>query len=248
MPNRLPVRGNTPNFPAEKLTWKILWDSSLAAGTLYPTLCGYPIPTRVRRPQVKPQLLLLIALSAALNLALGTVMYTIKVPLYVDMVGTLLCALILAATPKRAFACSAVAGVVSFWLGGLVNPYLPWFSMTVVTVAALTSFFTGRYATRLREQPMNLKLISMIVGFGVLTGVVAAAVSAPVVAYLFGGVTGSGTALLVAFFLKTGNQLLKATLFSGFTAEPVDKTLQLLLAVLLFRATPVSFIDRFRKP
>ena len=62
--------------------------------------------------------------------------------------------------------------------------------------------------------------------------------SAPVVVYLFGGVTGSGSAFVVAFFLKTGQQLLKSALLAGLTTEPIDKTLQVLLAALLYRATP----------
>jgi hypothetical protein len=63
-----------------------------------------------------------------------------------------------------------------------------------------------------------------------------------VVAYLFGGITGSGSALIVAFFLKAGQQLLNAALLSGLAAEPVDKSLQVLLAALLYRATPETFI------
>ena len=71
---------------------------------------------------------------------------------------------------------------------------------------------------------------------------VAAVVSAPVVAYLFGGVTGSGSTFIVALFLKAGQELLSAVLYSGLAAEPVDKTLQVLLAALLYRATtePIS--------
>src|SRR5258706_586812 len=72
--------------------------------------------------------------------------------------------------------------------------------------------------------------------------VLAAAVSAPVVVYLFGGVTASGTALLVTYFLKTGQQLMSAALYSGFTAEPVDKTMQALIAYILFSKTPNSFL------
>jgi energy-coupling factor transport system substrate-specific component len=143
------------------------------------------------------------ALCAALNLALGTIVYLVKLPLYLDMVGTILCALALRRDRRVAFAASAIAGPiarVSFW--------------------------------------------ARLIPLGVATGLVAAIVSAPVVAYLFGGVTGSGSAALVAFFLKTGDQLMKAALMSGLTAEPVDKTIQLLLSVLLLRATPESFLSR----
>ena len=69
----------------------------------------------------------------------------------------------------------------------------------------------------------------------------AAAVSAPVVVYLFGGVTGAGSTLILAFLVKAGNQLLKAALLTGFSAEPIDKTLSLLLAIMIARYTPPAF-------
>jgi hypothetical protein len=47
---------------------------------------------------------------------------------------------------------------------------------------------------------------------------------------------------VVAFFLKTGQQLLESALFAGLATDPIDKTLQVLLAALLYRATPREFI------
>ncbi|MBF0563031.1 MAG: hypothetical protein HQL37_13655 [Alphaproteobacteria bacterium] len=193
------------------------------------------------------QLIVLIALCAALNVALGGIVYLIKLPIYLDMVGTMLCALLLAGQCKRAFVAAAIAGVLSVVVSVVFNPFLPWFSLTVVTIAALTAFATSQSDDILRTAPVtSVSFIGRVVGFGVLTGIFSAVVSAPVAVYLFGGVTGSGTALLIAFFIKTGNHLLNAALLTGLTAEPIDKTLQLLLAVLLYRATPQSLIERFR--
>jgi energy-coupling factor transport system substrate-specific component len=90
--------------------------------------------------------------------------------------------------------------------------------------------------------------VAKVVICGVVTGIASAIVSAPVVVWLFGGVTGSGTAFVVAFFLKTGQQLLNSALLSGLTTEPIDKTLQVLLAALLYRATPREFIAMLAPP
>jgi hypothetical protein len=43
-------------------------------------------------------------------------------------------------------------------------------------------------------------------------------------------------------FLKSGQQLMSAAILSGLSAEPIDKTLQVLFAALLYRATPGDFI------
>jgi energy-coupling factor transport system substrate-specific component len=195
------------------------------------------------------RLVVLVALCAALNLVLGSIVYLVKLPIYLDMVGTMLCALILASRKPVAFVCSAAAGVVSLLIGTLVNPYLAWFSGTAVAVAAVTAFVSNRFGEVLRRgSTARFGFWGRLVPLGALTGVVSALVSAPIVVFLFGGVTGSGSAALVAFFLKTGHQLMKAALLSGLTAEPLDKTIQLLLSVLLLRATPESFLRRFDSP
>ena len=56
------------------------------------------------------------------------------------------------------------------------------------------------------------------------------------------------TLFVVAFFLKTGQQLRNSALFAGLTTEPIDKTLQVLVAALLYRAAPRDFLDMLRAP
>ena len=98
---------------------------------------------------------------------------------------------------------AGLAGVAV--IGLLINPFLPWFSLTVVAIAAVSAFLTARGSDVFRARPMQPVRSSVRdLLYGIVTGVVAAIVSAPVVVYLFGGVTGSGSALLVAMFLKTG--------------------------------------------
>ena len=99
-----------------------------------------------------------------------------------------------------------------------------------------------------RAHPLRpVPFVAAVLVCGAITGVVAAIVSAPVVAYVFGGVTGSGSAFVVAFFLKTGEQLMNAVLLSGLAADPVDKVLQVLLAALLYRTTPGELITMLRR-
>ena len=193
--------------------------------------------------------LIVIALCAALNFALGTVVYLIKLPIYLDSIGTILCALLLAPALGVGFICAAIAGLISVVLIGLwVNPFYPWFALTMVAIAAVSAFLTARGAATFRARPMPAVGFAVrVILYGIVTGIVAAVVSAPVVAYLFGGVTGSGSAFIVALFLKAGQQVLSAALLSGLTAEPIDKTLQVLFAALLYRATPADFIAMLRK-
>jgi energy-coupling factor transport system substrate-specific component len=188
--------------------------------------------------------LIVIALCAALNVAIGTVVFLIKLPIYLDSVGTILCALLLAPARWAAFVCASLAGTIGVVITGLlVNPYLPWFWLTVVAIALVSAYLTVEGVATYRARPLPTASFAWrVLVYGIVTGLIAAIMSAPVVAYLFGGVTGSGSTFIVALFLKAGQQLLSAALLSGLAAEPVDKTLQVLLAALLYRATPADFI------
>ena len=69
--------------------------------------------------------LILIALGAALNFSIGTIVYLIKLPIYLDSIGTILTVLLLAPDRLAAFFCAWAAGWASLAVSGLVNPFLP---------------------------------------------------------------------------------------------------------------------------
>lgn len=194
--------------------------------------------------------LVVIALCAALNFAVGSIVYLVKLPIYLDSIGTILCALLILPDRRAAAVCGFAAGFVSIVLISLlVNPFLIWFSLTSLAIAVFAAFAIGTSIETFRARPLPTGPFAARVALhGVVLGLIAAAVSAPVVAYLFGGVTGSGSAFLVALFLKSGQQLLNAALLSGLTAEPIDKALQVLIAALLYRATPADFLAAVRGP
>lgn len=187
--------------------------------------------------------IILAAACVALNVTLGTAVFLLKLPIYLDSVGIMLAALLVQGSRPRAFVVASMVAIASFMIGGLIaNPFLPWFISTGIAGAAFGAFIVrdrvdGLIAQKAGPFAFGVRLVLFGVGWGVL----AALVSAPVVVYLFGGVTGSGTALIVAFFVKTGQQLMSAAILSGLTAEPVDKTLQLACAVIVARWTPAVF-------
>jgi hypothetical protein len=80
---------------------------------------------------------------------------------------------------------------------------------------------------------------------GVVTGIIAAIVSAPISAIVFGGVTGSGTDLLVAAFRQGGADVLQASLGQGFFSDPLDKTITSFVVYLILIALPARFLARF---
>jgi hypothetical protein len=84
-----------------------------------------------------------------------------------------------------------------------------------------------------------------VAGAGLVTGIVAAIVSAPIAAYVFGGVTGSGTDLIVAALRQGGADVLQASLGQGFFSDPIDKIITSFVVFLILANLSPRFLARF---
>jgi hypothetical protein len=80
---------------------------------------------------------------------------------------------------------------------------------------------------------------------GLITGIVSAIISAPISALVFGGVTGSGSDLLVAAFQQAGSDLQTAVLQQGLLQDPIDKTMTFFIVFALLGALSRRFVARF---
>lgn len=174
-----------------------------------------------------------IALGIMLNLAPAAVISALKLPIFIDATGTIIITLALG---LRA---GIITGVGSFLIGGITqNPVMPAFSFTQLAIAVYVHFTARRGWFR---------SVRRIIPTGIGLGIVAAIMSAPVIAGLFGGLTGNGVSLVVAFLLATGKSVIKSVILAGFAAEPLDKTLQCLIAYWLLKGMPKSVLARLNK-
>ncbi len=79
---------------------------------------------------------------------------------------------------------------------------------------------------------------------GLATGIVAAIISAPTAAVVFGGVTGGGTDLIVAAFRASGGNIISSVMAQGAVSDPFDKMLSFMLVWLILQALPARFKAR----
>ncbi len=176
--------------------------------------------------------LVLIPVAIAINIAIGQLIYTLKVPLYLDSIGTVLVGVV---AGPWAGALTGLLGNLVWGLTGLNVTYAP-FAAVAAVIGLLAGLFSesGWFRTWWK-----------VVLAGLITGFVAAAISAPISAYVFGGVTGSGTDAVVAIFRGMGAGILPATFAQGVSSDPLDKTITYLIVWLIVRALPGRFLARF---
>lgn len=83
------------------------------------------------------------------------------------------------------------------------------------------------------------------IGTGLITGIAAAIVSAPISAVVYGGVMGSGTDALVAAFRAGGDSLYQSTLKQGLLSDPLDKMITSFVVFFIVGSLSRRFVARF---
>ena len=170
----------------------------------------------------------LVIAFTALNLTIGGLVAWLRLPIFLDSTGIVLASLLLGW--RAGVSCAVLTCLLGFFI---VNPYLPFFTGTAIVIALVVDQLRRRNMYR---SPM-LTLVSALI-----LACAAALTSAPVAAFVFGGVTTSGSDLITAFFRATGQSLLDSVMLSQFTSEPVDKTIVTMVAISVVRALPRSFL------
>ncbi len=87
--------------------------------------------------------------------------------------------------------------------------------------------------------------VAYVVIAGVVMGIISALISAPISAIVFGGVTGSGTDLLVAAFQQAGSDLQTAVLQQGLLSDPIDKVITSFIVFAILQSLSRRFVARF---
>ncbi len=173
-----------------------------------------------------------VAFCIALNLTAGQITAALKIPLYLDSIGTILVAVLVG--PWSAIICGSTANLLAAALG---NPSMIFFIPVVVVIGAFTGFIArlGWFRT--------WYLVAL---GGIVQGILAAIVSAPISAYLFSGVMMAGTDFLVLYFRSVGNTILNSVLYQGLTSDPADKLVSYFIVFFLTKNLPQRLISRLR--
>lgn len=181
---------------------------------------------------IRPKVLSLVVVGAGINLGIGFVVATIKLPFYLDSIGTVL------VTALSGFWAGTACGLLAVLVGSAYTPTLWAYSGTAIAIAAYVAVVR-------RVGYLERKLPTVILGAGL--GVVAAIASAPVTTYIWKGVSLSGADALTAFFSATGKTLLDSVILGGITTDPVDKLVTSLVAYSLVKRIPGHWTQIFKK-
>jgi ECF transporter, substrate-specific component len=87
--------------------------------------------------------------------------------------------------------------------------------------------------------------VAYVLVAGAACGILSALIATPIATLVFGGVTGSGTDVLVAAFQQAGSELQQAVLQQSLISDPIDKALTFLLVFTILTAVSRRVAARF---
>jgi energy-coupling factor transport system substrate-specific component len=170
--------------------------------------------------------LALIAVGIAVNLGIGFVVAALKMPFYLDSVGTVVVAAL------GGFIPGVICAVVSVLIGSIYTPTLWAYAPTGIVIAL--------YVSAVRKLGYLDKVFATVAG-GIGLGIISAMVSAPITAFVWKGVSLSGADALTAFFSATGESLLESVVLGGLATDPIDKLFTSVIVYLLLKRVPKSW-------
>ncbi|MBI2332840.1 MAG: ECF transporter S component [Chloroflexi bacterium] len=175
----------------------------------------------------------LIPIAIGINLAVGQIVLVLKLPVFLDSIGTVLVAVLCGPWA------GALTGALSNTIAGIaIDPgWFPWWP-----VAAMIGYMAGRMA-----QWGFFKSWWKVVVTGFVVALTAAIVSTPIAVYLFGGITASGSSFITAYLLATGQGIWQAVASTSFLTEPVDKITTAMIAFAIILGLPKRTIGGYPK-
>jgi len=176
----------------------------------------------------------LIPVAIAINIAVGQIVLLLKLPVYLDSIGTVLVGVICGPWA------GALTGALSNIIWGIaIDPgAFPWWPV---------AFFIGYMSGRMANWGF-FKSWWKVVVTGFVVAITAAVVSTPIAVYLFGGITASGSSFITAYLLQTGQGVFQAVFSTSFLVEPVDKITTAMLAFAILQGLSKRFVARFPRP
>ena len=170
--------------------------------------------------------LTLMAMGVSLNIIGALIALTLRLPIYLDSIGTILVACLLG--PKFAVITGLCGSLVS---GMTFDPYSLYFSPVQISTGLLSGLMY-------KEGFLNGKKIP----FGVFIFTLPTSIiSAVIAAFLFGGVTSSGSSYIVQILSHFNVPMVVSVFITQVFTDYADKFLAVILVALGVASLPKSY-------
>ncbi|WP_125151985.1 ECF transporter S component [Clostridium rectalis] len=169
--------------------------------------------------------LIIIALCTNINIAGSFVAANLKLPVYLDAIGTIVSTFLMG-TPS-----GIITGILTSIVASTTFDPISFFFIPVQIVLAIVSgFLYNKKLFNYMKLPLGITMLSFAVSF----------TSAPIATLIFNGITSSGSSYIVAFLRGTGLNLFTSVFSVQFFSDILDKTIAILIAMACIKYMPLN--------
>ncbi|PKN94732.1 MAG: ECF transporter S component [Chloroflexi bacterium HGW-Chloroflexi-6] len=177
--------------------------------------------------------LALMAVGIVLNIILGQVVSLLKLPIFLDSIGTVIVALL--AGPWA----GGLTGLLTNLIWGMISDPVAAAFAPVAMIIGIVAGLCAKYGL--------FKSWWQAIISGVIISLALSVVAIPIRVYMFGGVTGSGADFITAYLLAAGRDLFSAVIITVVADNLIDKVVTGLLAWGIVKGLPKRFSARFSR-
>lgn len=171
----------------------------------------------------------LIPIGVATNFIGGQLANLLKLPIYLDSIGTILVGALCGGLP------GAVVGAVSNVINSITNPTTMAYAIISVVLGLLAGWFSrAGWFLKLWKALLTVIPFALVGGAG----------GALITIWLFGGLTPSGNSVIVAALHAAGLDLNTAVYLAGIPFDVLDKLLTVLVVFLILKRVPERLLTK----
>lgn len=174
--------------------------------------------------------LAMIPICLAINYVGAQIAIALKLPMYLDVIGSIMMGAI----------CGPIPGVVLGTLSSAINSLSEPTAIAYIPVTVACGLVAGLLG---KAGFMKQLWKSLIAGF--VLAVAAVAISSPITAFLYGGISGTGNDVIVLGLQAAGMGLLPATLIATLITEFFDKLLSCWVVFFVVKALSDRQLSKF---
>lgn len=184
------------------------------------------------KAQFSTKSLVLIPIAVGINLIGGALCASLKLPLFMDMIGT-----ILAACLAGPWVAALVGLLTNLFLALISNPvYLP-YSLVSIGCGLVTGYMVRAGLFR--------KVWGIIATWLACT-FVSVILSSTITILVFGGATGvTGSSVITATLIAATQEIAKSVFASSFIENLIDRGIAFLIAYILIKKIPRRFMSQY---
>ena len=171
-------------------------------------------------------------ICVAMNIVLGIITSALGIPVYLDTLGTVLSAAIIGPVP------GIIVGALSNIITGLMYSVS---DIPFCLVNMAVGLIVGLVAKKFKFTIVSAVITGLVLSF------VCPAIGTPIGIYVYGGLNGSASDVLVMSLVQAGKDIFQASFLRNVGSNLIDKIGTCIVGWALIRAIPMRFLENFKK-